>query len=73
MAYTGLNHERIKYNNRNAILKLLNDNGQMSRKDIAEAIGLTTASVTNICTEELANGYLLEMGEVVEAEKRAGR
>ena len=73
MAYTGLNHERIKYSNRNAILKLLNDHGQLSRKDLAAALDLTTASVTNICSAELANGFLKELGEVHEEEKRAGR
>jgi predicted NBD/HSP70 family sugar kinase len=44
----------------------------MSRKDIAEAIGLTSASVTIICNELLEEGLILEIGEE-EEEKRAGR
>ena len=35
MGYTGINLENVKVSNRSAILKLLNDHGAMSRKDIA--------------------------------------
>ena len=58
--------------NRSAILKLLNDHGAMSRKDIAIELGLTPATVTLICTELIATGILCEKGEL-EEEKRAGR
>ena len=35
MAYNGLNLENVKNQNRSSILKLLNDHGPMSRKDIS--------------------------------------
>ena len=72
MGYTGINLENVKMSNRSAILKLLNDCGAMSRKDIAMKLGLTPATVTLICTDLLSSGILLEKGELEEA-KRAGR
>ena len=72
MAYTGINLENVKENNRSAILKLLNEQGAMSRKDLAEALGLTPATVTLICTELISSGILAEEGELKES-KRVGR
>lgn len=72
MGYTGINLENVKVSNRSAILKLLNDHGAMSRKDIAIELGLTPATVTLICTELISAGILLEKGEMAQ-EKRAGR
>lgn len=72
MGYSGFNLGNVKISNRSSILKLLNDHGAMSRKDIAEATGLTPAAVTLICTELLSAGILVEKGEM-EEEKRAGR
>lgn len=71
MGYTGINLGNVRVENRSAILKLLNDQGAMSRKDIALALGLTPATVTLICTELLNAGLLHEKGEA--EEKRAGR
>ena len=67
-----MNLENVKFNNQSAVLRLLNDRGAMSRKDIAEEVGLTAASVTSICTELLEKNIITELGEVTE-EKRAGR
>ncbi|MBE5914561.1 MAG: ROK family transcriptional regulator [Pseudobutyrivibrio ruminis] len=72
MKYQGINLENVKINNRSSILRLLNNNGAMSRKDISEAVGLTAASVTLITTELLEEGVIVELGEA-EEEKRAGR
>jgi len=72
MKYKGINLGNVKISNRSSILRLLNNNGAMSRKDIAEAVGLTAASVTLICTELLEEGVIIELGEA-EEEKRAGR
>ncbi len=72
MGYTGINLGNVKLSNRSAILKLLNDQGMMSRKDIAIALGLTPATVTLICSELISAGVLCEMGEL-EEQKRAGR
>lgn len=72
MAYAGINLENVKLSNRSSILKLINDRGAMSRKDIAIELGLTAATVTLICTEMITAGILRERGEV-EEQKRAGR
>lgn len=71
MSYTGINLGNVRVENRSAILKLLNDRGAMSRKDIALALGLTPATVTLICTELISAGLVHEKGEA--EEKRAGR
>ncbi|MCF0128230.1 MAG: ROK family transcriptional regulator [Pseudobutyrivibrio sp.] len=73
MEHKGINLEEVKRNNRAAILMELNRNGAMSRKNIAEAIGLTQAGVSIIVSEMLEEGILLELGELKEEEKRAGR
>ena len=39
MGYTGINLGNVKMSNRSSILKLLNDCGAMSRKDIAIELG----------------------------------
>ncbi|WP_408071749.1 ROK family protein [Butyrivibrio sp. JL13D10] len=72
MKYQGINLENVKLSNRSSILLLLNNNGAMSRKDIAETVGLTAASVTLICSELIEQGLIVELGEASE-EKRAGR
>jgi predicted NBD/HSP70 family sugar kinase len=72
MKYQGINLENVKLSNRSSILLLLNNNGAMSRKDIAETVGLTAASVTLICSELMEEGIIVELGEAAE-EKRAGR
>lgn len=74
MGYTGINLLSVKNRNRCQILRLLNDHGPTSRKDIAEKLGLTTAAVSTLCGELLTEGILYEKGELVAAEeKRAGR
>lgn len=72
MSHAGINLENVKVNNRSAILKLLNDQGAMSRKDIASHLGLTPATVSLISSELLAAGVLREIGELKET-PRAGR
>ena len=70
--FEGINQENVKQSNSSAILKLLCSEGAMSRKDIAQIIGLTPAAVTLICSELMEEGVLVEKGEA-EQEKRAGR
>lgn len=72
MGYTGINLENVKNNNRSAILKLLNDQRALSRKDIAAELGLTPATVSVICADLIGAGILCELGELQEG-KRAGR
>jgi predicted NBD/HSP70 family sugar kinase len=69
---TGVNMESVRKSNRSTILKYINDNGPTSRKDLAGAIGLTPAAVTQICSNLLKEGFLLETGQTAEA-KGAGR
>ncbi|OON90960.1 MAG: hypothetical protein ATN32_00340 [Candidatus Epulonipiscium fishelsonii] len=68
----GGNLERLKVKNRQIILKLLNNHEAMSRKDIAQTISLTSASVTQLCTEMINEGLIIEIGESDE-QKKVGR
>ena len=72
MAKTGTNLVNLRANNKLTILRLLNANGAMSRKDIAILLKLTPAAVTILCNEIIKDGMIVEKGEV-EEEKRAGR
>lgn len=72
MRQTGINLENVKLKNRSSILKTLNNLGSMSRKDIANEVGLTPAAVTLLTTEMIEEGILAEKGELQE-ERRAGR
>lgn len=64
---------KIKMNNRALILKFLRKNGPMSRKDLAQCIGITPAAVTILSNEMIEENILVEMGEMEEENKRAGR
>lgn len=72
MKQAGYNMELMKRNNRSSVLQLLYRKGAMSRKDIAAELGLTPATVTQICTEFMQEKVLEEKG-TVEEECRAGR
>ncbi len=73
MQKSGINMERVKKENRSLILKCINKNGSMSRKDIAAMTGLTPASVTQITTRLIEDGILVEIGSVQESTGTAGR
>ena len=73
MQKSGINMERVKKENRSLILKCINNNGPLSRKDIAAQTGLTPASVTQITTLLIDEGILLEVGSVQENTGTAGR
>ncbi len=72
MGKPGITLENVKYNNKSGILKILQKNGSMSRKDIAVRMGLTPAAVTMLCNEMIEETVIVEKGELQE-EKRAGR
>lgn len=72
MKQTGINMEMVKKRNRASILSYINRTGPTSRKDIACALGLTPAAVTQICGEFIESGILAETGDVIET-NRAGR
>lgn len=66
---TSIKMEDVKQKNRELILKLLNNQGATSRKDIACAVGITSASVTKLCKEMLDEGVIEELGEISEDNK----
>lgn len=70
--HAGMNMEGVRRSNRAAVLKYINDHGPASRKDLARALGLTPAALTQICTGLLATGELMERGSVTES-RRVGR
>ena len=72
MGKPGITLENVKYNNKSEILKMLQKNGAMSRKDIAACMGLTPAAVTMLCNAMIEENIIVEKGELQE-EKRAGR
>lgn len=72
MVKTGISLDSVKNNNKSQILKILQKNGAMSRKDIANQIGLTPAAVTMRCNDMMEAHMILEKGEMKE-QKRAGR
>lgn len=69
---TGINMGAVKINNRASILKLLKNNGAMSRKDIANILQLTPAAITILTNEMKEENILIERGEL-EEDKRVGR
>lgn len=73
MRRTGLNMEAVKKRNRSSILRFINSEGPISRKDIAERLSLTPAAVTQICGEMIESGLLVERGVGDEEIVRAGR
>lgn len=72
MGKPGISLDSVKNNNKSEILKMLQKNGAMSRKDIAAQMGLTPAAVTMLCNAMMEDHMIVEKGEVQE-EKRAGR
>ncbi len=73
MRHTGLNMETVKRSNRSSILRLINNEGPISKKDIAERLSLTPAAVTQICSEFMDSRLLVERGVGDEEIVRAGR
>lgn len=68
----GINMTQVKRQNQSLVLKYLNKKGPLSRKDVAVGVGLTQASVTNICNELISDGLVHEVGVDDEA-KGVGR
>ena len=60
MPLEGDNMMSVKRNNRRAALRLLHEQGSMSRKRMAEFLGLTPAAITKIAGEMLSEGLLRE-------------
>ena len=73
MITPGINMEQVKQSNRSSILKFVNDVGESSRKDIAKAVQLTPAAVTQICNVLFDEGLLIESGTIDNPTGSAGR
>ncbi len=65
MPFTGDNMMDVKRNNRSAALRILHEEGSMSRKRLAERLGLTPAAITKIVGELLGEGLLREGSAVL--------
>ena len=65
MQYRGDNLMSVKRTNRSAALRILHRSGAMSRKRLAENMGLTPAAITKIVGEMIAEGLLSE-GEMLQ-------
>jgi len=70
MQQKGISKLDLKRQNRMQILRVIRENGPISRVDIAAELELTRAAVTIITNEMIAEGVLQELGEApVEADK----
>ena len=69
----GSNHQLLKRNNQNLIQKFIYRNSPISRVEIAQQLGLTTATITGMVTPMIASGLLRETVAPAEKAKGAGR
>jgi len=60
MLHEGDNMMGVKRTNRSAALKILHEQGSISRKRLAESIKLTPAAITKIVGEMIAEGIVVE-------------
>ncbi len=70
---SGTNSSEIKLCNLNAILLHLLHNNGVSRVQLAQAIGVSTATISNLVTELVALGLVNEEGTVKTDEPAVGR
>ena len=73
MAKQGINPRQIKLYNDTAVLYLLSAEGTISRKAIASKLGLTAAAVTKITKRLMESGKIVETGDFIRNNDRAGR
>lgn len=69
---SGIGKDSVKSTNMCAILSCIYKNAQISRRDIAKAVGLTSSTVTTLVNEMLECG-LLQEGNIIDEGLRAGR
>ena len=67
----GINLQDIKQRNLKAILRVVNKYGQIPKKEIAEALGMTPMTISNIANEMIEEGILKTIGK--KEEKNIGR
>lgn len=66
----GSNINLVKAHNRQAILLSLLHEHSLSRVQLAELTSLSTTTITNLISEMLAEGLVVEEGELITGEKR---
>ena len=69
----GSNHQLLKQNNHNLIKKFIYRNSPVSRVEIAQQLGLTTATITGMVNPMIGSGLLRETVAPAEEGKGAGR
>lgn len=69
----GSNHQLLKQNNHNLVKKYIYRNSPISRVEIAQQLGLTTATITGIVNPMISSGLLRETVAPAEEAKSAGR
>ena len=69
----GSNHQLLKQNNHNLIKKYIYRNSPISRVEIAQQLGLTTATITGMVNPMISAGLLRETAAPAEEAKGAGR
>ena len=67
----GINLQDIKQRNLKAILRVVNKHGQIPKKEIAEVLGMTPMTISNIANEMIDVGILKTIGK--KEEKNIGR
>ena len=69
----GSNHQLLKQNNYNLIKKHIYRHSPISRVEIAQGLGLTTATITGMVNPMISSGLLRETAALAEGNKGAGR
>lgn len=69
----GSNHQLLKQNNHNLVKKYIYRNSPISRVEIAQGLGLTTATITGMVNPMISAGLLRETAAPAEETKGAGR
>lgn len=62
MKYTNINSDKMKKINLKFVLDSIRQREPISRKELAEVVGLTSSSITNIVNRLIGEGYLVETG-----------
>ena len=71
MSMMGSNHKATKMRNRCLVLKMVCTNSEISRIDISRLTGLSKMSITNIVSELINEGFIMEQLEPSEAKQNA--
>ena len=69
----GSNHQLLKQNNHNLVKRFIYRRSPISRVEIAQGLGLTTATITGVVNPMIASGLLRETTAPAEETKGAGR